>query len=111
MRLLKSLLHIAIYPYAKLIRHRHWLSHAPLIGTAGRLAYLAALGWLAWLALGRPDVALDGEALRTLAWAAAGLAASDALHWVMDVLRVKPIIGLAFTILLLVILIMLSRSI
>jgi len=37
------------WPYQKLIPHRSWLSHGPLIGTALRLGYLAAwVGLLGW---------------------------------------------------------------
>ena len=32
------------YPYQKLLRHRSWLSHGLIVGTAIRLVYL--LGWL-----------------------------------------------------------------
>ncbi|MFM8525183.1 MAG: DUF2227 family putative metal-binding protein, partial [Cyanobacteriota bacterium] len=32
------------WPYRRLLRHRSLLSHSPLLGTAGRLLYLAALG-------------------------------------------------------------------
>ncbi|MFN6337338.1 MAG: DUF2227 family putative metal-binding protein [Cyanobacteriota bacterium] len=39
------------WPYRRLLRHRSLLSHSPLIGTAGRLAYLlTALAVLRWLA-------------------------------------------------------------
>jgi uncharacterized metal-binding protein len=31
------------WPYRRLLRHRSLLSHSPLLGTAGRLLYLAAL--------------------------------------------------------------------
>jgi uncharacterized metal-binding protein len=31
------------WPYRRLLRHRSLISHSPLLGTAGRLAYLAAL--------------------------------------------------------------------
>jgi uncharacterized metal-binding protein len=37
-------------PYQRLIpRHRHWLSHGPVIGSAVRLLYLAALVSPIWL--------------------------------------------------------------
>lgn len=75
-------------PYAYLIpRHRHWLSHAPIIGTALRLLYLLAIPALLWWVLGHiltlpalPQIALSPAAL----WALGGLALVDALHWVMD---------------------------
>jgi uncharacterized metal-binding protein len=42
------------WPYRRLLRHRSLLSHSPLLGTCGRLAYLAALVGLeasSWLHL------------------------------------------------------------
>ena len=39
-------------PYQKLIpRHRHWISHGPVIGSAVRLVYLAALVSPLWFFL------------------------------------------------------------
>jgi uncharacterized metal-binding protein len=98
------------WPYAKLIPHRSFCSHGPLVGTAGRLLWLllicplqiglgagigmAVLGMLA----GEPtspvevlQLALEVRAvlsppIRTPFWLAAalGLALSDAAHAVMD---------------------------
>jgi uncharacterized metal-binding protein len=76
-------------PYAYLVPHRSRVSHGPIIGTVGRLLYLAAVvaaplyflqqmagvdAATAWLLERRPD----------LLYAAAGLALSDLLHWIMD---------------------------
>ena len=36
-------LKILWWPYRRLLRHRSLISHSPLIGTAGRLAYLSCL--------------------------------------------------------------------
>ncbi len=40
------------YPYSRLIPHRHWISHSPIIGTMIRLIYMAIplwiIGILAW---------------------------------------------------------------
>jgi uncharacterized metal-binding protein len=79
-------------PYAYLIpRHRHWSSHAPVIGTALRLVYLALILALFWWGLGAllrgiltlPD--LPRLALTPATWwALGGLALADALHWGMD---------------------------
>lgn len=76
------------FPYARLIpRHRHLLSHLPLLGTGLRLLYLLAFFALGWLLLGR---FVELPAFRTLVfhplalWAAAGLAVVDALHSAMD---------------------------
>jgi len=66
-------------PYGWLIPHRHPLSHAPLIGTIGRLFYLYLLYlplalWQSW-PLALPPLFCP--------WAV-GLAWSDALHWIGD---------------------------
>lgn len=65
------------FPYAKLIKHRHWTSHAPVIGTIGRLLYLAPLFFL----LAHFGIDLWNEFSRD--WIV-GLAASDAMHWFRD---------------------------
>jgi len=75
-------------PYAWLIpRHRHPLSHWPVLGTALRLAYLLAAPALAWWVIGQfiPLPALPRLALTPLTWwAIGGMALVDALHWGMD---------------------------
>lgn len=38
------------WPYQRLIPHRSWLSHGPIIGTVLRVAYL--VGWLSLLGVG-----------------------------------------------------------
>jgi uncharacterized metal-binding protein len=77
-------------PYALMIRHRSPLSHWPVVGTLGRLAYLivppglvaeAALFALGWRA---PLVWLDWRDLALGAAAVGGLMVSDTLHWVLD---------------------------
>ena len=75
-------------PYACLIpRHRHPLSHWPLLGTALRLAYLLAVPAVAWWVLGHIIAlpALPRLALTPLiGWGIAGLTLVDTLHYVMD---------------------------
>jgi uncharacterized metal-binding protein len=77
-------------PYAYLIpRHRHPLSHWPVIGTAIRLAYLLAVPALAWWVIGHIIALppLPHLALTPLTWWAVGsLALMDSLHWLMDCL-------------------------
>lgn len=68
--------------YARLIPHRHWLSHLPLVGTALRLAYMAGVGYLVWLARGRPS--LPSVPHDYLYGFASGLSVSDTLHWAWD---------------------------
>lgn len=61
------------WPYAKLIPHRHWLSHAPVISTTLRIIY--AFWWFAFL---------DVHWFVVLAPVWCGLMFSDAAHWLMD---------------------------
>jgi len=68
--------------YALVLPHRSVLSHGPLIGTAGRLAYLLA-PWIIWALAG----GWIGDLVFTLYpfWPVAlGLAVSDLAHWAMD---------------------------
>jgi uncharacterized metal-binding protein len=97
-RSLGMLWQVLWYPYALAMPHRSPLSHAPLVGTAGRIGYLATVA-----ALGSALVATDLMAWRGIQWpwwewmlkAAAwpglplvfvGWAAQDGLHWLMDML-------------------------
>jgi uncharacterized metal-binding protein len=68
---LRQLWRLYWYPYSRLITHRSWLSHAPVIGTIGRLVYLLPLTWWAWQ-------------YPAMLWAALGLAIADLAHFVMD---------------------------
>ena len=69
------------WPYARLVPHRSIWSHAPLLGTAGRVAYFGSLVTVAlWLA----GVTVYQEDVMWLAPLVAGLAVSDTLHWLMD---------------------------
>ena len=73
-------------PYGRKMKHRYWLGHTPILGTTCRLAYLflplVVVGTAVW-----PELWLwAGWVARvphTWAWVA-GLAISDALHWIMD---------------------------
>ena len=75
-------------PYAYLIpRHRHPLSHWPLLGTVLRLVYQLAVPAVAWWVLGHIVAlpALQRLALTPLiGWGIAGLMLVDTLHYVMD---------------------------
>lgn len=81
------------YPYAKLIPHRHWLSHMPVVGTAGRLVYLAWLPALVLVVAGHASAVADLLQSPVLWWACAGLAVSDGLHWAFDVISIKRLFG------------------
>jgi uncharacterized metal-binding protein len=70
-------------PYARLLPHRHWLSHAPVVSTLLRAAYLAAILWPVLSLLAGswwPWATLPGWS----GWVLIGLAVSDALHWAAD---------------------------
>lgn len=80
------------WPYSSLIpRHRHILSHLPILGTAGRVAYMAV--WVAaaaWLT-GRVELvaawwSTPPAALLTMVIL---LALADALHWLMDMCPIE----------------------
>jgi len=77
------------YPYALIAKHRSWLSHAPIIGTVGRLAYLA-LVYLGVAALLRNFLTIELPTLPIwLSWPqwlifAGGLTVSDIGHWWLD---------------------------
>lgn len=88
--------------YESIIPHRSWLSHSPIIGTAGRLGYLASalvcntyvtafvcarlfgVGIVPEAVIAR--VIMEGAKLTTEQYAVvfAGLALADALHLWMD---------------------------
>jgi uncharacterized metal-binding protein len=69
-------------PYSRLVPHRHWLSHAPFIGTSLRLGYLVLLAWLLLALFGHPWPWQELPAWAP--WAVWGLVVSDALHWAAD---------------------------
>ncbi|MEB3326546.1 MAG: metal-binding protein [Synechococcus sp.] len=83
------------WPYRNLLRHRSLLSHSPLLGSCGRLLYLAALlTILSWLGqpLGTPPPAALAQLAQQL-WsghqplvlaALVGLEASAWLHLLQD---------------------------
>jgi uncharacterized metal-binding protein len=80
-------------PYAKFMRHRCRLSHLPVIGTLGRLLYLALLlvplallaEWgLLYFGQSAPLVYVDWLHIHLGLAAVAGLMVSDSLHWLWD---------------------------
>jgi uncharacterized metal-binding protein len=71
------------WPYSSTIpHHRHWTSHLPIIGTAGRVFYMG-LFLLAGNFLVYPSI-LPLFYAPHLWLFVVGLACSDALHWFMD---------------------------
>ena len=88
-------LRVLWWPYRRLLRHRSLLSHSPLLGSAGRLLYLAAwITALSWLLhpWGAPPPRALSEQLqrwwleqRGLCWAVlGGVEASAWLHLLQD---------------------------
>lgn len=82
-------------PYGALIGHRSLLSHAPVIGTALRLAYVVLVPLFLWMLASRilPGGILPAPPPAQLAWdwmlgrgwwIVLGLVASDTLHWLLD---------------------------
>jgi uncharacterized metal-binding protein len=64
------------YPYSKVIPHRHWLSHMPVVGTIIRLFYMLPL--LAPVFLFIPVNKMNW-------WWLIGLMISDICHWLLDI--------------------------
>ncbi len=88
-RLLAGIWYALWWPYARLIpRHRHPLSHFPLVGTLGRVLYLLLVLCLLWFLAGSL-VPLPAPSFPPadsgLWWALGGLALVDALHAFMDI--------------------------
>ena len=76
------------WPYSRLVRHRSWVSHLPVVSTAIRLLYLAAwlvipalYVWRNWPGAWNNLAAL---ALVYAPFAFLGLCAADTAHWIMD---------------------------
>ncbi len=79
------------YPYAKLLGHRSFWSHTPIIGTIIRVLYAFGIPLLIWSMLWQaghvtvpPPVPMLGQLDPLLFWVLAGLAFSDVFHWIMD---------------------------
>lgn len=68
-----TLFYVWWLPYALCVRHRSWVSHAPVVGTLIRIAY--GFWWFLFV---------DVTWFWRLGWVWVGLAISDLAHWVMD---------------------------
>jgi uncharacterized metal-binding protein len=73
-------------PYQKFIPHRHWLSHAPVVGSIGRLLYLGL--WLSPLVIAfwryLPALQLGKEFWLVVAAALVGVELSALNHLLLD---------------------------
>jgi uncharacterized metal-binding protein len=73
------------YPYARVLKHRSLWSHFPLLGTAGRLLYLAGIAAIVfWGGQKYSGWQLPQRVEPWWSWAVAGLLLSDVAHWLMD---------------------------
>jgi len=80
----KGCLAALFWPYGKLIPHRSWLSHFPVVGTFIRVGYIYGLWFLAaYLAKVHFGVLVNVQMLSF--WLFAGMALSDTFHAVLDV--------------------------
>jgi uncharacterized metal-binding protein len=72
-------------PYQR-IPHRHWLSHAPIVGSIGRLLYLGL--WLSPMAIAflraLPPLQMDREFWYTVASVLVGVEVSALNHLLLD---------------------------
>ena len=73
-------------PYGRAMSHRTYLSHAPFISTAARIAYLAVPVIVALWIAGVSLADAPAWCWRLLAGVALGLIISDTAHAVMDAL-------------------------
>ncbi len=69
------------FPYSRAIKHRHWLSHAPIVSTLIRVAYIGAIPFavLYVTKTAVPDIAQAAFVLWVI-----GLMVSDVAHWARD---------------------------
>jgi len=72
-----------LYPYAVAIPHRHPLSHAPVVGTVGRVLYVT-LPFLVGARLLDWSPVIPAVVVRLLVGVFFGLLISDVAHWAMD---------------------------
>lgn len=70
-------------PYSMIVRHRSWISHAPIISTAIRLMYLFAPLVIVLIILG---YRINEDSIISLIVLFSGIALSDCMHIAMDVL-------------------------
>jgi len=83
-RFLRNLRNVLLLPYGLCFRHRHLLSHFPIIGTATRVAYVGVpLLLVAWR-LGVDFSAIPRFVERTIAAVVIGVAVAEAAHAVAD---------------------------
>lgn len=68
------------FPYAKLFGHRSFWSHAPIIGTALRVAYV-----LIYVTILAEILGVDIYGSQSLYWILYGMALSDVAHGLLDV--------------------------
>ena len=73
------------WPYGKIIPHRHPLSHAPILGTLGRVFYLGLLLYLL-LAFANIKIEIDQQLITNIV---IGLAIADTGHFLADIKRRK----------------------
>jgi uncharacterized metal-binding protein len=73
-------------PYQKAISHRHWLSHAPIIGSIVRLLYLGL--WLSPLLIVIPSFHPNSDFWQSISAAMVGVEVSVLNHLLLDGLLV-----------------------
>lgn len=78
-------------PYAVMVPHRHWMSHAPVVGTIGRVLYLLTIKAIVHAAIARVEfwniLLHDVSFILTypLWLGLIGLAFADLIHYALDV--------------------------
>lgn len=80
--LLEKLWFVFWWPYAKLVKHRSPLSHAPILGTLLRMGYIIGLCWLLGRLLQLPSP--PAISLKNTFLFLTSLCQSDLAHWLLD---------------------------
>jgi uncharacterized metal-binding protein len=74
------------FPYSRLIGHRSWVSHFPIVSTFIRLFYLLLLpGIVLYLLTGNVEPIARGVYSPDFWWFVGGLGLSDTVHFLMDI--------------------------
>jgi uncharacterized metal-binding protein len=83
--LAERLFHLWWWPYGKLLKHRSFWSHAPVVSTAIRLGYIFLSIWPIWYLFKLPQITFAPW----MGWMLLGLVLADFVHGALDALDSK----------------------
>jgi uncharacterized metal-binding protein len=88
-KVIGKLWYIFWWPYGKLLPHRSWISHFPVISTLIRLIYLFFLPIFIILSTNTTQFGEILDFLYNIRHAIYGLVAADTLHFIMDIISTE----------------------